>query len=168
MYSLKWYRDDVEFYRSCLLFHWSSLNWELRIVPVGIFLPRTLARLCSLCLDSRCSFSRKMRNIFSNFSNQVLAHSSPTHIILNNAASDTSGVFRCEVSAGPPRFSTASRTTHLQIVGETKHFTDRRKKWDLSFLSGLHMRKKYLRYWSLDYSCERLGSIKSYKRMKIC
>ena len=50
---------------------------------------------------------------------QVLAHSSPTHIILNNAASDTSGVFRCEVSAGPPRFSTASRTTHLQIVGET-------------------------------------------------
>ena len=49
---------------------------------------------------------------------EVLAHSTPTHIILNNAASDTSGVFRCEVSAGPPRFSTASRTTHLQIVGE--------------------------------------------------
>ena len=82
---------------------------------------------------------------------EVLAHSTPTHIILNNAASDTSGVFRCEVSAGPPRFSTASRTTHLQIVGE--------KCW---------------RYWgvfvktTLDYSCERLGSIKSYKRMKIC
>ena len=54
---------------------------------------------------------------------QVLAHSSPTHIILNNAASDTSGVFRCEVSAGPPRFSTASRTTHLQIVGETNSKT---------------------------------------------
>ena len=53
-----------------------------------------------------------------SFFMKVLAHSTPTHIILNNAASATSGVFRCEVSAGPPRFSTASRTTHLQIVGE--------------------------------------------------
>ena len=50
----------------------------------------------------------------------MLAHSTPTHIILNNAASATSGVFKCEVSAGPPRFSTASRTTHLQIVGEPR------------------------------------------------
>ena len=67
---------------------------------------------------------------------QVLAHSSPTHIILNNAASDTSGVFRCEVSAGPPRFSTASRTTHLQIVGETKQNIIQS---NLSFLIGLHI-----------------------------
>ena len=48
---------------------------------------------------------------------EVLDYSTPTHIILNNVASHTSGVFKCEVSAGPPRFSTASRTTHLQIVG---------------------------------------------------
>ena len=48
---------------------------------------------------------------------EVLDYSTPTHIILNNVISDTSGVFKCEVSAGPPRFSTASRTTHLQIVG---------------------------------------------------
>ena len=51
---------------------------------------------------------------------EVLGHSTPTHIILNNVAADTSGVFKCEVSAGPPRFATASRTTHLQIVGEDK------------------------------------------------
>ena len=83
---------------------------------------------------------------------KVLAHSTPTHIILNNAASATSGVFRCEVSAGPPRFSTASRTTHLQIVGE--------------FI--LRRILKVSVMTSLDYSCERLGPIKSYKRMKIC
>ena len=49
---------------------------------------------------------------------EVLDKSTPTHIILNNAVSDTSGVFKCEVSAGPPRFSTASRTTQIQIVGK--------------------------------------------------
>ena len=31
---------------------------------------------------------------------EVLDRSSPTHIILNNVASHTSGVFKCEVSAG--------------------------------------------------------------------
>lgn len=79
MYSLKWYRDNVEFYR---------------------YIPS----------------EDPSTTVFVMPGLEVLDYSTPTHIILNNVISDTSGVFKCEVSAGPPRFSTASRTTHLQIV----------------------------------------------------
>jgi len=79
MYSLKWYWDNVEFYR---------------------YIPT----------------EEPSTTVFVMPGLEVLDKSTPTHIILNNAVSDTSGVFKCEVSAGPPRFSTASRTTQIQIV----------------------------------------------------
>ena len=44
---------------------------------------------------------------------EVLGHSTPTHIILNNVAADTSGVFKCEVSAGPPLYCTVLYCTVL-------------------------------------------------------
>ena len=95
MYSLKWYRDNVEFYR---------------YIPSG----EQISYKQSLMLTLSESPST---TVFVMPGLEVLDYSTPTHIILNSVVSDTSGVFKCEVSAGPPRFSTASRTTHLQVVG---------------------------------------------------
>lgn len=79
LYSLKWYRDNVEFYR---------------------YIPSEVPSLTVFVMPGL----------------EVLDYSSPTHIVLNNVVADTSGHFKCEVSAGPPRFTTAARTTQLQIV----------------------------------------------------
>ena len=49
---------------------------------------------------------------------ELLDSSSPTHIVLGSVRSEAGGEYKCEVSQGPPRFSTAARTTHLQVVGE--------------------------------------------------
>ena len=48
---------------------------------------------------------------------ELLETSSPTHIILGGVTTETGGEFKCEVSEGPPRFSTAARSTNLQVVG---------------------------------------------------
>ena len=115
MYSLKWYRDNVEFYRSDILYE-DSCWWLFRYIPTED--PSTTVFVMpGLEVRKRAVVIVSWLVII-----QVLAHSTPTHIILNNAVSHTSGVFKCEVSAGPPRFSTASRTTHLQIVGERQSF----------------------------------------------
>ena len=53
---------------------------------------------------------------------ELLESSSPTHIVLGRVSSETGGEFKCEVSEGPPRFSTAARTTNLQVIGKKKIF----------------------------------------------
>ena len=53
---------------------------------------------------------------------ELLESSSPTHIVLGRVSSETGGEFKCEVSEGPPRFSTAARTTNLQVIGKKKYF----------------------------------------------
>ena len=98
MYSLKWYRDNVGDVGSVGPLYYKDLPIKVefyRYIPTED--PST--------------------TVFIMPGLEVLDYSTPTHIILNNVRSSTSGVFKCEVSAGPPRFSTASRTTHLQIVG---------------------------------------------------
>ena len=51
---------------------------------------------------------------------ELLESSSPTHIMLASVTTETGGQFKCEVSEGPPRFSTAARITDLQIVCKQK------------------------------------------------
>ena len=97
MYSLKWYRDNV----SREVFTYISSHFYPK-VEFYRYIPT----------------EDPSTTVFIMPGLEVLDYSTPTHIILNNVASHTSGVFKCEVSAGPPRFSTASRTTHLQIVGK--------------------------------------------------
>ena len=53
---------------------------------------------------------------------ELLESSSPTHIVLGRVSSETGGEFKCEVSEGPPRFSTAARTTNLQVIGKKNIF----------------------------------------------
>ena len=103
------YRDNVEFYR--------HIPAEL---PATTVLPAP-----------HCTGLQSPPQVFVMPGLDVLDYSTPSHIVLNSVASHTSGDFRCEVtthstdccttakvSAGPPRFSTASRSTQLQVVGE--------------------------------------------------
>lgn len=79
LYSVKWYRDNVEFFR---------------YIPSED--PHT--------------------TVFIIPGMELLETSSPTHIILGGVTTETGGEFKCEVSEGPPRFSTAARSTNLQVV----------------------------------------------------
>ena len=79
MYSLKWYRDDV--------------GIELIIFPQFDVLPQVEFYRYIPTEDPSTT-------VFVMPGLEVLDRSTPTHIILNNVASHTSGVFKCEVSAG--------------------------------------------------------------------
>ena len=82
MYSLKWYRDNV-----------------------GIITLIT-SHSKNLIISPKVEFYRYIptedpsTTVFVMPGLEVLDRSTPTHIILNNVASHTSGVFKCEVSAG--------------------------------------------------------------------
>ena len=82
MYSLKWYRDNV-----------------------GIITLIT-SHSKNLIIVAKVEFYRYIptedpsTTVFVMPGLEVLDRSTPTHIILNNVASHTSGVFKCEVSAG--------------------------------------------------------------------
>merc|ERR1719397_248688 len=79
LYSIKWYRDNVEFFR---------------------YIPS----------------EEPHTTVFIVPGMELVDSSSPTNIILNNVGPETGGLFKCEVSEGPPRFSTAARTTNLEVV----------------------------------------------------
>ena len=79
MYSLKWYRDDVRITQLLFL--------QLTVLPKVEFYRYIPTEDPST-------------TVFVMPGLEVLDRSTPTHIILNNVASHTSGVFKCEVSAG--------------------------------------------------------------------
>ena len=84
LYSIKWYRGDKEFYR---------------------FRPRggMVERIIEACF---VFFSlSESPPVTTYFLPGVSIHrrSSPTHLVIQNISHSTSGVFKCEVSAGPPR-----------------------------------------------------------------
>lgn len=66
LYSIKWYRDNVEFYR---------------------FIPS----------------EEPHTTVFIVPGMELVETSTPTKIILNNVGPETGGLFKCEVSEGPPR-----------------------------------------------------------------
>lgn len=79
LYSLKWYRDDKEFFR---------------------YIPRESPQVTIFLLPG-----------------VVLAdNSSPTRLGLKNTSLATNGIFKCEISAGPPRFQTDIIQTRIQVV----------------------------------------------------
>ena len=80
MYSLKWYRDDVRIKIILILIQFEVLTQ----VEFYRYIPTEAPSITVFVMPGL----------------EVLDRSTPTHIILNNVASHTSGVFKCEVSAG--------------------------------------------------------------------
>jgi len=79
LYSLKWYRDDKEFFR---------------------YIPRESPPVTIFVLPGVT----------------VADSSTPTRLSLRNTSLETNGIFKCEISAGPPRFQTDIIQTRIQIV----------------------------------------------------
>ncbi|XP_023321851.1 uncharacterized protein LOC111696475 [Eurytemora carolleeae] len=79
VHSVKWYKDNMEFFR---------------------YVPNESPSI----------------TVFVQNGTKTSEISTPTHIVLESVTPASSGSYKCEVSGGPPRYTTAARSTNLRVV----------------------------------------------------
>ena len=98
LYSLKWFRDDVEFYRF-------SPGGEARIAAV--------TQLMAYCVADA---PHTVVFLVPGMELEPGPAGSHTTVLLSGLTREASGLYRCEVSEGPPSFATAARTTNITVL----------------------------------------------------
>ena len=150
MYSLKWYRDNVEFYRKVTI--WDDHNWDQN------------------CLSRYIPTEDPSTTVF------VMPGLEVKDKFWKYSEIDRSLLF----SEGPGSLHADPHHPQQRGLGHQRRVQVRGLRWAAQVLHSLKddpppdcgwVYMRILRVsvmTSLDYSCERLGPIKSYKRMKIC